>query len=197
MAITKTLIINKALTEVGAQPITNIDDDTNNARIINRVYEIALRGILAECNWNFARKRALLSTSSDTLPWYDTGETVVYAKPTDMIKIFRTSYRPAIWREEGDYIISDTADLGVEYVYYLDNPGKYSMAFIEAFVDKLASDAAYMIVNSASLGENYKKLYEGVSLPKAISSNSQVGKQQEIKDDAWELAKYSNTHADA
>jgi len=68
MAITKTLIINKALTEIGAQPITNIDDDTNNARIINRVYEIALRGILEECNWNFARKRALLSLSADTLP---------------------------------------------------------------------------------------------------------------------------------
>lgn len=193
MAITKTLIINKALTEVGAQPITNIDDDTNNARIINRVYEIALRGILAECNWNFARKRALLATSSDTLPWYDVGETVVYVKPTDMIKIFRTSYRPAIWREEGDYIISDTAALGVEYVYYLDDPGKYSMQFIEAFVDKLASDSAYMIVNSASLGQTYKELYEGVSLPKAISSNSQIGKQQEILDDAWELAKYQNT----
>lgn len=193
MAITKTLIINKALTEIGAQPITNIDDDTNNARIINRVYEIALRGILSECNWNFARKRALLVVSADTLPWYDTGETVVYVKPNDMIKIFRTSYREAVWREEGDYIISDTTALGVEYVYYLDDPGKYSMAFIEAFVDKLASDAAYMIVNSASLGKTYKELYEGVSLPKAISSNSQIGTQQEIKDDAWELAKYQNT----
>jgi len=192
MAITKTSIINKALTLVGAAPVTSIDDDTNNARVLSRVYEIALRSILSESKWNFATTRANLSLLSVTLPWYDTGENIVYQKPADMIRIFSVNSPTAVWREEGDYIISDTSSLGVRYVYYLDNPSKYPGYFVDAFVDKLASDIAYQIVNSATLGEKYLLKYEQVSLPKACSSDAQSGVQQTLTDDAWELAKWAN-----
>lgn len=192
MAITKTELVNKALTLVGANPVVSLDDDTNNARVVNRVYEISLKSILSECKWNFCTKRALLSILTDTLSWYDTGETIVYQKPTDMIRIFGTNDADAKWREEGDYIISDTTSLGVRYTYYLDTPAKYPPAFIEAFIDKLCSDIAYMIVNSQTLGDKYYKLYTESSLPKAMSNDAQTGVQQAMKDDAWELAKYSN-----
>lgn len=197
MAITKTELVNKALTLVGANPITSLDDDTNNARIVNRVYEISLKSILSECKWNFATKRALLSEVSTTLDWYDSGETIVYQKPSDMIRIFGASDSSATWREEGDYIISDTSALGLRYTYYLDTPSKYPPAFIEAFIDKLCSDIAYMIVNSSTLGDKFKQLYETSSLPKAMSKDSQTGVQQSMVDDAWELAKYSNGSVDS
>ena len=129
------------------------------------------------------------------MAWYDTGETVVYIKPIDMIRAFGSSSPTADWREEGDYIISDSTGLGLRYVYYLDVPSKYPSVFVEAFIDKLCSDIAYMIVNSASLGEKYKQLYEAVSLPKAQAANSQVGIQQVLQDDAWEVAKYADTQA--
>ena len=197
MAITKTELVNKALTLVGAAPITNLDDDTNNARVVNRVYEISLRGILSECKWNFATKRTSLSLLTDTLSWYDTGETYVYQKPIDMVRIFGASSDSAAWREEGDYIVSDASGLGLRYVYYLDSPSKYPAFFIEAFIDKLCSDIAYIIVNSATLGERFKLLYEQISLPKAKSENAQTGVQQYLKDDAWELAKYNNDNSGA
>lgn len=197
MAVSKTDILNKALTLVGASPVINIDDETNNARILSRVYEIALRSILSECKWNFATKRANLSILTDTLDWYDTSETIVYQKPNDMIRIYGTSSIGAQWREEGDYIISDTGDLGLRYVYFLDTPSKYPGYFIDAFVDKLSSDIAYAIVNSQSLGEKFYKLYEGVSLPKATAANSQTGIQQTLQDDSWELSKYHNGQVDA
>jgi hypothetical protein len=193
MAISKTELCNKALTLVGANSITNIDDDTTNARILNRVYESSLRSALSECKWNFATKRLLLSLSADTLTWYDSGEIYVYAKPTDIIRIFGVNSIGARWREEGDYIISDTAGLGIRYVYYLDSPSQYSASFIEAFCHKLCSDIAYMVVNSATLGEKWKVMYETISLPKATAENSQTGTQQTMKDDAWELAKHFNT----
>lgn len=197
MAITKTELVNKALTLVGANPITSLDDDTNNARIVNRVYEISLKSILSECKWNFCTKRALLSVLTDTLAWYDTSETIVYQKPTDMIRIFGTNDSSSKWREEGDYIISDTSALGVRYTYYLDTPSKYPAAFVEAFIDKLCADIAYMIVNSSTLGEKFTNLYVNSSLPKAMSQDSQTGVQQTLQDDAWELSKYSNGSVDA
>lgn len=192
MAISKTQILNKALTLVGAAPVTNIDDDTTNARVLSNVYETSLRSLLYETKWNFATKRALLSVTTDVPSWYDTAETYVYIKPSDMIRIFGTNDKYATWREEGDYIYSDTSALGVRYVYYLDTPSKYPAYFIDAFVDRLCADIAYQIVNSSTLAEKYKTLYEGASLPKAMAANGQTGVQQTLQDDAWELSKYND-----
>lgn len=197
MAISKTDLLNKALTLVGAAPIASIDDDTNNARILSRVYEITLRSILSETKWNFATKRANLSQVSVTLDWYDTSEIYVYQKPNDMIRVFGLSSTSATWREEGDYIISDTSGLGIRYVYYLDVPSKYPGYFIDAFVDRLAADVAYAIVNSSSLGEQMMKKHETISLPRALTANSQAGIQQTLQDDAWELSKFNDTQVNA
>lgn len=197
MAISKTELINKSLTLVGANPITSITDDTNNARIVNRVYEISLRSILSECKWNFSTKRALLALSTTAMAWYYTDEAYVYARPNDVVRIFGTNDDDAMWREEGDFIISDTSGLGVIYSCYLDDPDKYPASFIEAFVDKLAGDIAYMILNSTTKAESMYEKYQKVSLPNARAENAQIGNQQVLKDDAWELAKYGNESVDA
>ena len=192
MAVTKTDLLNKALTLVGANPIVSIDDLTNNARILSRVYETALRSVLSEAKWNFATTRSSLSISASVPAWYDIGENIVYDRPNNVIRIYGTSDKNAAWREEGDFIYSDTADLGLRYVYYLDDPSKYPAYFTEALIDRLCSDIAYAIVNSSTLGDKYYKAYEIVSLPKAQSANAQTGIQQTVQDDAWELAKYSD-----
>jgi hypothetical protein len=190
--MTKTEIINKALTLVGANPVISIDDDSNNARVLKRVYDLSLRSILSECKWNFATKRAALTLTSDTLAFNDIGEVFVYQKPLDMIRIYGVSPEYASWREEGEQIISNTSTLALRYVYYLDVPSKYPIYFIEAFIDKLAGDVAYSIVNSGSMAELFVKKYNDLSLPKAMSHNSQTGVQQSMDDSAWILAKYND-----
>lgn len=197
MATSKVEIINKGLTLVGAAPITNIDDNSNNAKISSRVYPLSLKSVLSACKWNFATKRALLTVSADTLDWYDTGVNIVYVKPIDIVRIFGTNSQNAKWYEEGDYIVSDTSGLGIRYVYLLDTPSKYSIDFIDALIDKFASDIAYALVNSQTLGQKYLEKYEKLSLPKAMSLNAQTGTQQTLQDDAWELAKYQDGQADA
>ena len=139
----------------------------------------------------------MLSVSADTLAWYHFGTNIVYDRPADVVKIFGVNTLKGVWYEEQTYIISDTATLGILYVFYNDTPSTYPSDFITAFIDLLAADMAYAIVNSASLGQKYKELYEGVSLPKAISSNSQVGIQQTMEDDAWAIAKYQDGQVNA
>ncbi len=192
MAIDKIELINKSLTLVGANPITSIDDSANNARIVNRVYESSLRSILSECKWNFATTRALLTQVTDAMAWYYTDEAYVYARPVDVIRIFGTNDNDAMWREEGDFIISDTSGLGVIYVRYIDDPVKYPASFTEALIDKLASDIAYMILNSGTVADKFNEKYQKVTLPNARAENAQIGTQQIMRDDAWELSKYGN-----
>ena len=130
MSISKTELVNKSLTLVGANPIVNLTDDSNNARIVNRVYESSLRSILSECKWNFATKRKLLAQVVTTLEWYYEGESYIYQKPVDCIRIFGVNDDMAVWREEGSYIIADISGFGVLYVYYVDDIAKYSSSFI-------------------------------------------------------------------
>lgn len=196
MAISKTEICNKALTLVGANPIVSISDDTQNARILNRVYELSLKSILSEAPWVFALKRSLLAQSADTLEWYDTSENYVYVRPNDMIRAFRANDDNAVWRQHGEYIVSDTSGLGLEYVYFLDVPSRYTTSFVEAFVDKLCSDIAFMVLNSKTIAENYLEKYEKVSLSKALAENAQIGTPIGMKDGAWVNAKFGGAEVD-
>jgi hypothetical protein len=197
MAISKTEILNKALTLLGAATITDIDDQSNNARQLSRVYETSLRSVLSETKWNFATKRNILSLVVDPPDWTDPGEIYVYQKPADVIRIFGMSDSTATWREEGDYIYSDTQNLGMRYTYYLDEPSKYPSFFVDAFVDKLAMDVSYAIINSDTMASRFAQSYNMVSLPRAISANAQTGVQQQTNDDAWEIAKYYNNQVNA
>jgi hypothetical protein len=192
MSVSQTSLINKALTLCGAAPITSITDDTNNARTANRVYEIALKSVLTECRWTFATTRATLSLSADTMPWYHDGEAYVYVRPSTCLRIFEVSDRVARWREEGDYIISDTASLGIKYVFYHTDPSKYPAPFLEAFIDKLCTDVSYSIINSTTKAEGFFGKYQKVSLPAAMAANAQTGEQQEVMDDEWLGSKYGN-----
>jgi len=191
--ISKTELVNKALTLVGAKPIVSIDDDTQNARIVNRVYGSSLKSVLSETLWNFATKRALLALVDDEPAWYHPGEIYVYQRPNLCIKIFGTNSPSATWREEGDYIYSDTEGLGVKYTYFINTPSKYPPFFTEAFVDKLCSDIAFMILNDSRTAEAFIQKYNTVSLAKAQADNAQIGSPPIMKDDNWVNSKFGGT----
>ncbi len=203
MTISTTVLVNKSLTLCGAAPVSSLTADTNNARILNRVYDIARQSILTECRWNFATTRATLTVTAatGTVPWFFTNETIVFARPSNALRIFGLSDDQVEWREQGEYLIADsaistntTSTLEVRYLYDLNDPSKYPPKFTDAFIDKLCSDIAYAIINDAKKGLMFVEKYEKISLPKAMAENAQTGVQQFMKDDAWELSKYFNTN---
>ena len=190
MANSQTDLLNKALVLVGAATVVSINDGTPNAITLSNVYEMSLQSILAECKWNFCTKRLLLTVSATTPAWLNVGETTIYDLPNDVIRIWSWNPPQANCREESGQIISDTQNLGMLYTFYDDAPGDYPSYFLDAFVDKLCSDIAFQIVNNAQIAAVFVKKYETVTLPKAISANSQTGIQQQPIDYAWVDAKY-------
>ena len=190
MANSQTDILNKALVLVGAATVISINDGTPNAIALSNVYEMSLQSILSECKWNFCTTRVLLTVAATTPAFLLPGETTVYDLPNDVIRIWSFNPQMANCREESGQLISDTQNLGMFYTFYDDSPGDYPSYFLDAFVDKLCSDIAFIIINSAQIAEAFVKKYEGVSLPKAISVNSQTGIQQQPTDFAWTDSKY-------
>ena len=144
---------------------------------------------MSEAPWVFALQRKLLVQLTESLEWYDTGEVYSYQKPNECIRIFRSSSPTATWKVLGNKVISDTNDLGVEFVYYNNTPTTYTSSFVEAFVDKLCTDIAFMILNSKTVAQGFLEKYEEVSLVKALAENAQIGTPVYMRDDAWELAK--------
>jgi len=189
---TKVEIINRALTKLGARPITSTDDSSEEARIANRVYTISLESILSECLWTFATKRVNLAQVSDEIAWSPPGTTLSYAYqvPNDTIRIFGVSDDGATWYREGDIIFSDTASLGIIYVWKNESPGTYIPKFSEAFSDKLAHEMSFSILNSGPKSQALLEYYESVSLPKAKSENSQTGTPPEMNDEYWVNSKW-------
>ena len=188
-------ICNHALVLCGASPITALTDDSANARSLNAIYEDARKGFLTECRWSFSTTRSTLVTNSttDLFPWTYDEESSVYNRPGtsgSCLRIWDMSTINAIWREEGEYLISDTAGLGARWTWDNSEVGLWRPKAITAFIDKLCSDICYMILNDVKKAEVFLEKYEKISLTQAMAENSQTGAQQNVIDDAWLGAKY-------
>ena len=162
-------IVNHALLLCGASPIVALTDDTTNARAANDVYENARKGFLTECRWTFALTRSSLATSATVMAWLHDEENYVYVRPSNCLRVWEMSDIEAIWREEGEYIISNTASLGTLYTHDHTAVGLWRPKATIAFIDKLCSDICFMILNSATKAEAFLTKYQKVSLPAAMA----------------------------
>lgn len=186
-------LCNHALLLCGASPITALSDDTANARSLNAIYENARKGFLTECRWTFALTRSTLSTvSTATLGFLYDDESYAYTRPADALRVWQMSDIEAIWREEGNYIISNTASLGTLYTYDHSEVGLWRPKAVLAFIDKLCSEICFHILNSGTKAQAFLEKYEKVSLPNAMAEESQTGIHQEVIDDAWLRSKHGN-----
>ena len=186
-------ICNHALVLCGASPITALSDDTPNARALNAVFENSRKSFLTECRWTFSLTRSSLATvATTTFPWLHDEEAYAFTRPSNCLRIWQMSDIEAIWREEGDYIISNTPSLGTLHTFDHSDIGLWRQKSVEAFIDKLCADICFMILNSATKAQAFLEKYEKVTLPKAMAEDSQTGTHQEIQDDYWLKSKYGN-----
>lgn len=184
-------LCNHALVLCGASPITALTDDSANARALDAIYENARKGFLTECRWTFSLTRSTLATvATTTFPWLHDEESYAYTRPSAALRIWQVSDIEAIWREEGDYIISNTSTLGTLYTFDQTEVGLWRPKATIAFIDKLCSDICFTILNSPTKAQAFLEKYQKISLPAAMTEESQTGTHQEVLDDYWLKSKY-------
>ncbi len=181
--ISKVKIANIALTKLGAKRITSFDDDTVPARAVNAVYDEILDEVLEEHLWTFAQKRAILALKTETPLWTEDFVTLVYAKPTDMIKLNFESVAGAIVKVEENGILSNTAELKIIYTARITDPAKYGSQFVMALATRLASELAFPLTSSVKAGQTLLADYEDNKLPKAMAADSQQGSPVQMAQD--------------
>lgn len=185
MADSKIALANVALAKLGAKRISAFDEDSDEARVVNDVYATIRDEVLAEGPWRFALKRALLVTSADAITFSGDGMTSIYAVPNDYIRIFFLSDPKATIKIEGLRVLSDTANLGVIYVYRNDNPATYYPMFKTAFATRLAAEIGFNLTESAKKAEALYSEYEKIRLPRALQSDAQQSTPMQPIQDEW------------
>lgn len=101
-------IAARALTLVGANPITSFDDVSTEALIANNMYEDMARAALVNTRWRFATNQAQLNLLSDAPTGrYDRA----YQLPSDMLMLHALTVNDNIieYAIYGDKVFTDTS----------------------------------------------------------------------------------------
>jgi hypothetical protein len=148
----KVEIINSALRSLGADSISAPDEDSENARKMDSVYDIVLKSMLRAHPWSFAKKESALSRTSDA-PVLD-DFTYIFTLPPDFIKLTKTDVEPTYSHKiKGRALYSNSDAVSIEYIYFCEDTSQFDDAFVEAFAAKLAAELCFAITAKANLIE--------------------------------------------
>lgn len=158
MASSTVSICNQALAKLGAQPITDILDNTRNGRAMNRVFEPKRDLELASHPWVFALTRAKIP-SIVTAPAF--GWARSFPRPSGCLRIVELGSDWVLYTDdgagpgfqlEGDSILTDeSSPLNIRYTQQITNTGLFPAPFVEVLACRLAFETCKEITGSDSM----------------------------------------------
>lgn len=180
-------ICNLALTRIGGETITTIDEGTRQARLCNRHYYPTLNALLREFEWNFAIKRVELAQDA-TAPVNEYAYR--YALPADFIKVVRLNACTSDeYRVEAGYIVTDEGTVTLEYVYEVTDENDFDPQFVDVFAQRLAAEICYTLTENTNLSEQVWRVYQN-KIRVARTMDSRDGTPRDLEADGWVNARY-------
>lgn len=159
-------LANAALQLVGAAAIAALEEDTEQARLINRCYVPLLDARLRDGDWNFAVRRVALAQLA-TAPAY--GYSYQYQLPQDpyCLRVLDTNLdddepyeiETVVVDSDGGsatyrVILSNQGSVSIRYLARITDPTLMDPLFAHAFKYDLAFEVAYPISRNAQLQAN-------------------------------------------
>lgn len=183
---------SNALRLLGADPITDLSDDSERARLVGALWPNVRDTVLRAHPWKFARRRA-------TLPKQSVGPLWEYANaftlPTDpwCLRVLKTDldYLDIPWVVEGRSLVTDADAVKILYTARVEDPGTYDVSFEAAATARLAADLAYPITTSTSIAEGMIKLY-ALKIVEARFLDSTEGSPTGIRSDDLVSARHGS-----
>ena len=175
-------IVNSALAKLGVERISNMNDTTTRARIMNEQYGKIRNELLYSHPWSFAIKRAELASTVNTPEF---GFEYEFTLPTDCLRVLETDlYAPAEWKVEGRFIYSHYDTLKIKYIREETDVTKFTPGFVELLALKLAVDTCYSLVQNASLKATLLDEYK-MKVREVRAFNAQEGEGTRFYADSW------------
>ena len=157
-------ICNSALNLLGASTITQLTEDSKNARLCNQRYEPIRDRMVRSHAWNCLTKRVQLAEDSSA-PVVEFSNQ--FTLPSDCLRVLKIhngttdSIASALdYAVEGRKIKTDEGTVFLVYIAKITDPNEYDTYLVEALAAALAADLAYAITNNATLAKNYEATAE-------------------------------------
>jgi hypothetical protein len=178
----ETDICNLALTRIGNNPITSIDQADKPGTLCKLHYPICRDTVLMAHPWNFAIKRTVLP--KELVP--PTHEfSAQHTIPADCLRIMRTGFEaagmPIIYRIEGNKLLCNDDQVYVEYITSDVPTGRFSPLFVDALACKLAAEIAISITGSDSKAQSMMQMYVA-KIQEARVTDAMEGTPRDIVD---------------
>lgn len=195
-------ICNRALTKLGDNRITSLQDNTKPARSMLSLYDSVRRSELRAHRWSFSMKRALLPALAEAPVW---GFPTQFQLPADNLKldqlgdyyvwwgpVYRgyTYHSDHLYAIEGGRILTDLpAPLKVRYAWNVTDPNLFDANFAEMLACKLAMEACEDLTQSATKFQQVATQYADAQRT-AVRSNAIERPPETLAESEWLLVRF-------
>ena len=188
--------MNRALVELGATPITSLEDDSPEAKVMKILYYGSRDAVLEEAEWTWATRRFLPAKSTSQPEW---GWESEFPIPSDILRVTqvdRNGYigagmnrNPADHEVEGRKILCNEDVIYCKGIRRVDDEGIYSPLFAEAFEYKLATKACLPLTESNTKMQTMAGLYVD-AIAKAKSRDGMQSTTRRMRNQTLSRARY-------
>ena len=180
-------ICNIALGNIGVDPITSSEFQAKSstvAGLCDRLYEPLRDAVIEAHDWTFAIKRTRLPKLANPDSW---GWSAQFKKPNDCLRLLYVTDRAVEspdgqipWVLEDDKILADADALYIKYLRKVQDPNKFTAAFVQALAARMSMDLAMPLTNSASMMQTMAALYEAKKDEAKIIDGLQGRKRHQV-----------------
>lgn len=154
-------ICSRALTELGADTITDLTDNSPRASLCTLHFQSTVDEMLRDHPWNFSLVRVALALLTGT-PAFEFS--YQFQLPTDpyCLRVWQTSLDRSKdrWQIEGRQLLADSNTVSILYGARVTDPTLFDALFENALVQRLKAKFAYAVTGKQSLTEAFYKTYE-------------------------------------
>ena len=199
---TQIQIVNRGLQLLGAKSISTINDNSREARAMNRAYQPVLLAELRSNCWRFSIKRAQLPAAAvkpifGPANYFPIPGDYLMIAPADVninISPFGSGFMGRDWQIEntgnGLAIASnDTPPINLRYVSSALTESQFDVDFAEALSASLAMNTCEEITQSNAKYQNAEKAYDA-AIAQARKRNSFEMHPAIAPVDSWHLARF-------
>jgi hypothetical protein len=171
--LTRTDICNLALSYLSKGRITDLKENTEEARQCNLHYEHCRRMLLRSYTWGFAKRTVKLAVLADTYPGWD----YVYAYPAQCLEVrfvfndetaqnkeqVRNEFDMAMTSDNTKTIVTNIENACCEYTADVETVDVMSEEFVEAMARSLASSMAMVLTGNANIMQTNYQLFQAAA----------------------------------
>lgn len=146
-------ICSHALTLLGADEIITFQDETREANICNKIYELTVRTCLADRNWSFAQNQIQLNKLSQ-IPLF--GYSAAFALPSDYIRLVGKDNPGLPHSIKESFLYCNASEIKVNYIFRASEE-KFPPHFITYLIDTLCKKLAISLMEDENKAAYYAR----------------------------------------